>query len=250
MTLNFLVAPDFSPQHFAGWHMFNTVLQKRSGMHLRLVMPGSVTEQAQLLAGGTIDVLYANPFDAAQLIRDHAYVPFARPVNRSNEIVIAASAAAEKVNAVEDLRSGCSMALTANHDVKLIGLRLLEPADLAEADIHWQLVESYQAVARLLIQGKVDVGFFLATAYHALSKLTKSQLKPLIESSLKDISHVLIAHPRVAADLPVIQAAMLGIGQQAGDAEVLDAMGLHEGLERMEQEDAEFMIDLMDTLRD
>lgn len=250
MTLNFLVAPDFSPQHFAGWHMFNTVLQKRSGMHLRLVMPSNATEQAQLLAGGTIDVLYANPFDAAQLIRDHAYVPFARPVNRSNEIVIATSAAAEQVNAVEDLRSGCSMALTANQDVKLIGLRLLEPADLTEADVHWQLVESYQAVARLLIQGKVDAGFFLATGYHALSKLTKSQLKPLIESSLKDISHVLIAHPRVAADLPVIQAAMLGIGQQAGDSEVLGAMGLNEGLERMEQEDAEFMIDLMDTLRD
>lgn len=250
MTLNFLVAPDFPPQNFAGWHMFNTVLQKRSGMRLRLVMPQNATEQAQLLADGGIDVLYANPFDAAELIRDHGYVPFARPVNRSNEMVIATSAAAEQIHAVEDLRSGCTIALTANHDVKLIGLRLLEPADLTEQDIRWELMESYQAVARLLIQGKVDAGFFLATAYHALSKLTKSQLKPLIESSLKDISHVLIAHPRVLADLPVIQQAMLGIGQQAGDADVLEAMGLNEGLERMEQEDAEFMIDLMDTLRD
>ena len=29
MTLNFLVAPDFSPERFAGWHMLNTVLQRR-----------------------------------------------------------------------------------------------------------------------------------------------------------------------------------------------------------------------------
>lgn len=250
MTLNFLVAPDFPPQNFAGWHMFNTVLQKRSGMHLRLVMPQNATEQAKLLQDGAVDVLYANPFDAAELIRDHGYVPFARPINRSNEMVIATSAAAEQMHSVEDLPSGSKIALTANHDVKLIGLRLLEPADLTEQDIRWELVESYQAVARLLIQGKVDAGFFLATAYHALSKMTKNQLKPLIESSLKDISHVLLAHPSVQADIAVIQEAMLGIGKQAGDQDVLEAMGLHEGLERMEQEDAEFMIDLMDTLRD
>ncbi|THU00998.1 phosphate/phosphite/phosphonate ABC transporter substrate-binding protein [Lampropedia puyangensis] len=250
MTLNFLVAPDFPPQNFAGWHMFNTVLQKRSGLRLHLLMPQNATEQSEQLASGAVDVLYANPFDAAELIRDQGFIPFARPVNRSNEMVIATSAKADQVNTVEDLKSGVQIALTANHDVKLIGLRLLEPADVTEQDVQWELVDSYQAAARLVIQGKVDAGFFLATAYHSLSKLTKSQLKPLIESSLKNISHVLIAHPRVANDIAVIKTAMLGVGAQAGDADVLQAMGLDEGLEGMEQEDAEFMIDLMDTLRD
>ena len=44
------------------------------------------------------------------------------------------------------------IALTDNRDVKLIGLRLLEPADLTEATIQWVPVDSYQAAARLAIK--------------------------------------------------------------------------------------------------
>lgn len=249
MTLNFLVAPDFPPQHFAGWHLFNTVLQKRSGVHLHLVMPQDAAEQSRYLDADDIDVLYANPFDAAGLIRDKGFIPFARPINRSNEVVIA-SPASSSLRLVEDLQPGCRIALTPNHDVKLIGLRLLEPADLTDADVQWIVADSYQAVARLVIQGKVEAGLFLASAFHAFSRLTASMLQPVVESSLKDISHVLIAHPRVASDLPAIRAAMLGIGSQPGDDEVLQAMGFGDGIEAMEQEDAEFMIDLMDTLVD
>ena len=29
-TYNMLIAPDFSPERFAGWHMFNTLMQKRA----------------------------------------------------------------------------------------------------------------------------------------------------------------------------------------------------------------------------
>ena len=45
MTLNFLIAPDFAPQRFAGWHMLNTTLQRRSGLGLHLLTPASPTEQ-------------------------------------------------------------------------------------------------------------------------------------------------------------------------------------------------------------
>ena len=36
MTFNLLIAPDFAPERFAGWHMLNTVLQKKSGLALHL----------------------------------------------------------------------------------------------------------------------------------------------------------------------------------------------------------------------
>ena len=41
MTLNLLIAPDFAPERFAGWHMLNTLLQKRSGLQLHLLTPAS-----------------------------------------------------------------------------------------------------------------------------------------------------------------------------------------------------------------
>ena len=71
-----------------------------------------------------------------------------------------------------------------------------------------------------------------------------------MESAISDISHVVLAHPRMADNLPALEKALLSLGQEAGDADVLEALGLPNGFEPMTQEEAEFMIDLMDTLLD
>ena len=247
MTLNFLVAPDFAPERFAGWHMLNTVLQKRSGQGLHLQTPASAAEQAALIAEGKVDAIYANPFDAASMIRDAGYVAVARPLGKPDEMVIAAGAASP-VQTVEDLKPGCKIALTDNKDVKLIGLRLQESADLTEADVQWQLVDTYQAAARMAIKGEVDASFFLAEAYHSLSRLTKSQLKPLIESKLADITHVLLIHPRIGDGLDKLKDALLGLTGTPDGQPVLEELGIEQGFEAMSVEDGEFMIDLMDTL--
>lgn len=249
MTLNFLVAPDFAPERFAGWHMLNTVLQRRSGIHLHLLTPTDSAEQAQLLAAQRVDLVYANPFDATDMIQAQGFVPFARPRQHYDEMVIA-SGAGSGLLAVEDLKPGCRIAITPNKDVKLIGLRLLEPADLNDALIDWVPVESYQAAARLAIKGEVQAAFFLADAFASLTRLTRGQLLVLMESHISDISHVVLAHPRIAAELPSIREALLGMGGQPADAAVLDALGLAQGFEPMSREDADFMIDLMDTLLD
>lgn len=249
MTINFLIAPDFAPERFAGWHMLNTLLQRRSGIGLHLLTPMTAREQAEFLSAGKADLVYANPFDATDMIRTHGYVPFARPAKRYDEMVIA-TGAASAVAKVEDLKPGCRIALTENRDVKLIGLRLLEPADLNESLIQWVPVESYQAAARLIMKGEADAAFFLADAFASLTRLTRAQLRVLVESAISDISHVLLVHPRMLETLPAIQSALLGVGSEASDSDVLDALGLPSGFESMTQEQAEFMIDLMDTLLD
>lgn len=250
MTLNMLIAPDFAPENFPGWYMLSTSLQQRSGLRLHLQMPATGAEQTQILADDSTDLIYANPFDAAGLIRGRGFVPVARPRGQSDEMVIA-TAIDSPWQCVEDLRPGCSIALTDNHDVKLIGLRLLEPADLAEADIKWRPASSYQAAARMTLGGLTDAGFFLASAYHSLARITRDRLRVLVESRLRDISHVVLAHPRVGDRLPRLSDALLGMDPDNGaDHQVLDALGLPGGFEPMSSEDAEFMIDLMDTLLD
>ena len=249
MTLNFLIAPDFSPERFTGWHMLNTVLQRRSGIHLHLLTPTSSAEQSELLAAEKADLVYANPFDAADLIRDQGYIPFARPSGHFDEMVVA-TGVESGLQKLEDIKPNHRIALTDNKDVKLIGLRLLESADLTEALVQWVPVESFQAAARLAIKGEVQASFFLAEAYASLTQMTRSQMHVLVESRISDISHVVLAHPRMATDLPRISDALLGMGSEKGDADVLDALGLPDGFESMTQEQAEFMIDLMDTLLD
>ena len=249
MSLNVLIAPDFAPDRFAGWHMLNTLLQKRTGQAIHLLTPASAAEQAQLIADGKADVVYANPFDASVMVREQGFRAFARPVGKSDEMVIA-TGAGSPANVVEDLKPGCRIALTDNRDVKLIGLRLLEPADLTEADIQWQMVDNYQATARLAMKGEVDASFFLAEAYHSLSRLTKSQLKTLIESRLADITHVLLAREGVAEHVPALRDALTGMAGSPDGQVVLDELGIPKGFEPMSDEDVEFMLDLMETLLD
>lgn len=249
MKFNFLVAPDFPPERFTGWHMLNTLLQTQSGLRLRLLTPASSSEQMDLLRGGEVDVVYANPFDASQLVRDFGFRALARPRAKPDEMVIATSAGSPTTR-IEELQPGCRIASTDNRDVKLIGLRLLEPADLTENDINWVKVDSYQAGARLAIKQEVDAAFFLAEIYHAFSRTTLEQLRPLIQSAITDITHVLLAHRRIERDMPTLLAALTSIGKQAADQDVLDALGLPQGFEAMDDEDVEFMVDLMDTLLD
>ncbi len=136
-----------------------------------------------------------------------------------------------------------------NRDVKLIGLRLLEAVDIEEADLSWDVTESYQAAARKVIKGEAQVAFFLAEIYHSLSRLTKAQLSVLIESDLADISHVLLVKADFS-DSQILLEALLNLYQDEDGKRVLTELGMPQGFEAMSEEDGEFMIDLMETLLD
>lgn len=248
MTINLLIAPDFAPERFAGWHMLNTLLQKKSGIHIHLLTPASAHEQNDLIQAQNVDIIYANPFDAATMIREQGYRAVARPLGKSDEMVIAAKADSGIV-ALDDLKVGCTIAMADNRDVKLIGLRLLEAVDLLETDITWKVTETYQAAARNLIKGEADAAFFLSEVYHSLSRLTLSQMQVLIESDLSDISHVLLVKESFADSQSFIDA-LLSLKDTAEGEQVLQELGMSDGFEPMTQEDGEFMIDLMDTLLD
>lgn len=248
-TLNFLVSADFPPTYYAGWHMLNTLLQRRSGLRLHLLMPSDLKEQRQMLENENIDVVYANPFDAAHLVRVNGYRALAKPIDLCDEVIIASSATSA-YQRIEDLQPGCQIAATSNGDIKLIGERMLEPADLNTQNINWVGVESYTGVARLVLKGEADAGLFLASAYHNLASLTRRQMTVLVESFLNEISHVFLVNPIHAQEIASLQKVLVGIGSQPGDQDVLDALGFSKGLAPMTEEQAEFMIDLMETLLD
>ncbi|MGG1353960.1 PhnD/SsuA/transferrin family substrate-binding protein [Psychrobacter pacificensis] len=247
-THNMLIAPDFSPERFAGWHMFNTLIQKRANLNMHLNIPASHAEQETLIEAGDIQIIYANPFDAATLIREQGYRAVARPIGKSDEMVIAAAANSD-INHLEDIHKGATVAMADNRDVKLIGLRLLEAVDIEESDLNWDITETYQAAARKVIKGDAQAAFFLAEIFHSFSRLTKAQLSVLIESDLADISHVLL----IKDDFPDAQIfieAILDLHSDDDGKEALTELGTPEGFEAMSEEDAEFMIDLMQTLLD
>lgn len=247
-THNMLIAPDFSPERFAGWHMFNTLIQKRANLNMHLNIPTSHAEQETVISEGDIQVIYANPFDAATLIREHGYHAVARPIGKSDEMVIAAAANSD-INSLDDIKAGATIAMADNRDVKLIGLRLLEAVDIEDNDLNWSVTETYQAAARQVIKGDAQAAFFLAEIFHSFSRLTKTQLSVLIESDLADISHVLLIKDGFP-DTDILMNAILNLHNDDDGKEALTELGMPQGFEAMNEEDAEFMIDLMQTLLD
>ena len=247
MTLELTVSPDFSPEHIAGWYVFNTWLQRKLGVRIHLELYEDFSAQRQAIAADKVDLIYANPYDAAMLVREKGFVAIAAPRGKADEVVIAVPADSP-VQSVEDLQPGLRLAVTRDPDVNLIGMILLESADLNRENTVTQQVSTYVVLARTLLQGKADCGFFLKEAFDDLSAPIRRQLRPVMTSQISLVHHVLLVGPRCAELRDALQALVLGMSDPGSDGRAtLQALGLS-GWDRQDQEDTEFMIDLMDTL--
>lgn len=99
------------------------------------------------------------------------------------------------------------------------------------------------------MKDEAQVAFFIAEVYNTLSNLTKSQLNVLIESDIATISHVILVKDDFG-EADAITKVILSLKDDADGQAVLSELGMPDGFEPMEEEDAEFMIDLMETLLD
>lgn len=247
--LNFLIAPDFPPEEFAGWHLFNTQLQRILNTDIHLQMPADHTEQEQMLKQKNVGLVYADPFDASELVRNQGFLPVAQPLGRSDEMIIAAHAESEYSHS-DQLKTGCKILITDNYDVQLLGLRLLESAGIGRNDIEWLHADSYPEAARRLIAKEADAAFFLSSAYRSFRQNTLDQLKSLMESRINDLSHIVLLHPDHADKHALIQQAFTEIGNTPAGKMVLQDLNMAQGFKALTQEEAEFMIDIIETLQD
>lgn len=246
MRYTFTVSPDFPPDRIAGWFVLNTFLQRATDQHIHLELFDRFDDQRAAIEAGSIDLIYANPFDAATLVRDHGFIAVARPDGVRDEatIVVPADSPVEKV---EDLSLGCRVAVTDDPDVRLIGMIMLEPADLDSSTIETVQRPTYVLVAKSLLSGDADVGVFLAEAYETLSGVTRAGLRPLVTSQIGVISHMLMVGPRMADHLDQLRSTLLGMADDAGERAIVAGLGFT-GWLPVDVEDTEFMIDLIDTL--
>ena len=246
MSFTLTVSPDFTPDHIAGWFIFNTWLQKATGEGIHLELYDSFDQQRKDIEADKIDLIYANPYDASMLVREKGFIPIAAPTNKQDEAVIAVNAESS-FNTVEDLPEGLRIATTDDPDVHVMGMIMIEPADLNKDNVVINTVPGYVIVAKQLLRGEADAGFFLKEAYDDLSGVIRKQLRELISSQIYVIRHVLLVGPEMAHKQDQIKQVLLGMQEDAKGPGVLEALGF-EAWEEITQEDTEFMIDLMETL--
>ncbi|BBL74762.1 phosphate/phosphite/phosphonate ABC transporter substrate-binding protein [Methylomagnum ishizawai] len=247
MVYNFTVSPDFGPEHLAGWYVFNTWLQRALETAIHLEIYPDFDSQRQAIADGKVDLIYANPYDASMLVREKGFVPLVRPKGKVDEAIIATGAHNDDIATVEDLEPGARIATTSDPDVHMMGMIMLEPADLNADNVALVVSDNYVLVAKRLVRGECQAGIFLAEAFHDLSSMVKSQLKVLVRGEIQVVHHGLLLGPRLACYRDVLLAALLGMASDEKGRGVLKSLGFAEW-EVVDQEAMEFMIDLMDTL--
>lgn len=246
MSFIFTVSPDFTPDHLSGWYIFNTWLQHQSNAAIHLEMYNDFQAQRDAVAADQIDLIYANPFDAAMLVREKGFLPLVRAEGESDEAIIAVNAGSS-VNDVAELEPGTRVAFTDDPDVKLMGMIMLEPGDLDASNIVPVPSDTYVLVAKHLLKGEADVGIFLAEAFDDLSSMIKKQLKILVRSQISVIHHSLMIGPKLQDRRAEIQQILVNMHDDEKGKGVLTSLGFS-GWQKIEDEEMEFMIDLMDTL--
>ncbi len=246
MTYNFTVSPDFNPNHLSGWFIFNTWLQKSLEIGIHLELYDDFDSQRKGINDNKFDLIYANPYDASVLVRQKGFVPLVSPRGKSDEAIIAVRADSP-VTMVEDLKENLRISSTYDPDVSMMCMIMLEPADLSFENTLTKQSDTYVIVAKDLIRGDVDVGFFLEETYNELSNVIRSQLRMLVHSQIQVIHHVLLAGPSLAHKRDEMQSLLTGMGGCEKSQGVLDSLGF-DAWDIVNQEDTEFMIDLMDTL--
>ena len=246
MAYQMTVSPDFTPDHISGWYIFNTWLQRSLGVDIHLELYDAFEQQRTAILADQVDLIYANPYDAAMLVRKKGFVPVVRPQRSSDEAVIAVHVD-NPAQKVEDLITGTAIAATDDPDVNLMCYIMMEPAELNANNTTRIIKNTYPLVAKSLIQHKVDVGFFLAEAFDSLSSITRRELRTLVSSQIQVIHHSLLAGPKLIERQNDLRSLLSNMGQDSKGTGVLRTLGF-EAWEVMDDEEMEFMIDLMDTL--
>ncbi len=246
MSYQFTVSPDFSPDHLSGWYIFNTWLQRQTQSAIHLELYDNFQAQRDAIQANNIDLIYANPFDAAMLVREKGFLPLVKATGIADEAIIAVSID-NPLDDIAQLSAGIKVAVTEDPDVHMIGMIMLEAGDLDANNIQTRFYDNHVLIAKNLIQGEADVGIFLATAFDDLSKLTKSRLKILVRSQIGVIHHSLMLGPKLADRRTEIQYLLMTMNDDEKGKNVLNSLGF-QGWDKVDDEEMEFMIDLMDTL--
>ncbi|MDD5388243.1 MAG: PhnD/SsuA/transferrin family substrate-binding protein [Gallionellaceae bacterium] len=241
------VSLDFPTNRMSGWSAFNTWLRKALDPRIDLKLYREFDEQRRAIIADEVDIIYASPFDASRLVREKGFVPVVRPAGKRYECIVAVPHG-DPSRVIEDLQPGCRVVSTDHPDVNMIGMIMLEPADLDLGNVHMVHVDGYPQLAEALLRGDADVGLFLEEVFDELAEPVRALLRPLAQSRINDISHVFLLGPRLRERCEDARRLLLGMADEPDGVDALTELGFT-AWETMGQEDTELMIDLMDALK-
>ena len=246
MSFNFTVSPSFPNERISDWYIFNTWLQRSLSLPIHLELYDDFGAQRAAIAADKVDMIYANPFDASQLVREKGFRAITRPEGPPDEMVIV-TAVESTIQGISDLKPGARLACTNDPCVNTVGRILLEPANLDAGNTLEHRRETYIQVAREILRGDADIGFLPVSAFKTLSSLVRRDLRLLVTSDAQVIQHVFLVGPALHEQADAIASLLLSMHETGKGRGMLEALGATRW-QPVHQEDVEFMIDIISTL--
>ena len=249
MVYQLAIGPDVNVQDISEWFVFNTRIQRLTGEGFHATSHSDFADMHAAFDADAVDFVYANAADTARLVRNKGFIPIACAADMSAEMTIAVSAASP-LQALEDIGDELTVAATDAPDVERIGRILLEPTDLSPEQIKVTQRPNPVLVAKAVMNHDVQAGFFPQPAFEALSNIVKRELRVLIRSHIHVVHHNFLASPKIAHLVEPLWSALETMNTNPMDQDLNEALGAPHGWRRLEDEELQFQIDLMDALAD
>lgn len=238
MTYHFTVDPNYSGKNLPGWYLMNTYLQKRLNLSLRFTPFSNFDEARSAVMAGGYDLVYANPFDAVQYIQQLGFQSLAKPAEHFDEVFLASNADGP-LRAYADLPAEIRVASASDKTlIHMVGLFLLDKAEIDRARLRFEYTGSYQGVIKALIQGKADIGFVFNEVYDAATEIIRKRLHVIDRSDDAFAFHSFCIGPQLAEHADRICTVLFNMGKEESGQRMLTDIGF-KGFDAVHPEEVE-----------
>ncbi|MGC8616287.1 MAG: phosphate/phosphite/phosphonate ABC transporter substrate-binding protein [Desulfurella sp.] len=226
--IRFSVDPNYAGKNLPGWFMVASYLQKSIGQRVKFIPYKDFDEARNAVLSGEIDIVYANPFDWVFFMNEIGFLPIARPRNHFDEVIICSKKYKSYLELTKPINIISAHKKTFVH---MVGLFLLEKAEIDLDSCKFNFSGSYQSVIKNVLQSEYDIGFVLSEVYEKSSVIIKNQLNILDVSNDGFVFHAFCISPRLIELQKSITESILNF-----NSKLLDDIGF-EGFETISEDE-------------
>lgn len=207
------VASLQSGQQLTGWYLLNTYLQRRLTRAIHFDQSVDTPDPS------TTDLLFAKPFEACLMIKQHGFIPVMRPIAEVDEVVILTRADDERsLNDYENTTVGTA---TEGSFVYLLGRFLCDESGLDSSKFTFDFSGNEIKALQSLIRKKCDLLFMLKKTYEGLSSFSRSNVRKLDESVTDFACHLFCVAPHLKAESQALVDVLMAMENDEQGKEIL-----------------------------
>jgi phosphonate transport system substrate-binding protein len=246
-ALNYSVSPYLVQDNKTVWPEFEKFLHKKTKLSLQFKNYTSPRAFNKDFRKGKLGLIYADPYYASVLLRNHGFIPVARALGQYDETIVAVRADSSILD-IQDLNPQMYLSISVEPVNRLLGRLLLQPADINEDDMVCRYHRTHKSVVQDLLLDKTDVGVMAAKNFDRLPSKIKTRLRILVRTQVYLFSSLWMLSPEHTEQYPALARVFNRMHRNQKGTDILKNFNTKSWL-NVEQINAEEMADLLHMLR-